>query len=460
MRMNRRFARNAAVLVGITLVALELVARLTFAAFAGQPFDPTALERTRDARLTTLDSRLGESAAAAAAASEGSGPAAGSGSLFQLHPYLGYTGRPGAHPWSHEETPFNSFGFLSVAGHAYPYHRKADELVVGVFGGSVAEGFANLGAAELGRTLSALLPELANRDVVTLPLAAGGYKQPQQLILLEYALLEGFDLDAVINLDGFNDVVLAAENSSLGTSPVWPSSGHYQLLVAGTTNTTDPHRVAVLDSIYEQYRSERRLLALAQAPALSRSALLALVAEVYSGASAARVQELNRELLEGARAQAAGQDAIAPPSSTGTPESAESTAASDLAEAVEIWRSSSRMMLSVCENSGLVYVHGLQPNQYVEGGKRLTDEERRLAYQPDNPWSVLASEGYPALQQAGAELKAQGVPFYDLTGAFSTYKGSLYTDECCHFSRVGHEILAREIAAALATEIRRQGRSR
>ena len=53
--------------------------------------------------------------------------------------------------------------------------------------------------------------------------AYGGYKQPQQLMALNYALALGAQFDVVVNLDGFNEVALdASENALQGVSPAYP----------------------------------------------------------------------------------------------------------------------------------------------------------------------------------------------------------------------------------------------
>ena len=49
-------------------------------------------------------------------------------------------------------------------------------------------------------------PRFANQEIVLLNTAVGGYKQPQPLMVVSYLLALGAHFDAVINIDGFNDV--------------------------------------------------------------------------------------------------------------------------------------------------------------------------------------------------------------------------------------------------------------
>ncbi len=461
-RLLRLLGRTGATIL-VTLVGIELVARMSFHSFTGESFDAARLASERGARLAYLGERLGEPPTASwSEETDAGGP-----TLLRLHPYLGFVGREGAHPWEGLDVSYNAFGMLSTQGYDYPYRKTADELVVGVFGGSVAEGFANLGAEELARVLPERAPKYADRAVVVLPLALGGYKQPQQLFLLQYALLNGFEMDVALNLDGYNEVVLATENAERGVGEVDPSGGHYELLVDLSGSTVDLQVADLLASVATEYRRERSLLQLVDTWPLHRSAFAALVAELWTGASSARNRELNRRLSELALGEATsladdrpqaptddGDAAGPPPEDTGSG-LGEGTADA-IAEAIALWSRASEMMHAVAAREGLVYVHALQPNQYVEGSKPLTARELQIAYSAENPWSVSAAEGYPMLREEGRAMRERGVPFYDMTQVFSDETGDLYTDACCHFSRRGHELLARAIAEAIAIELERQ----
>ncbi len=109
----------------------------------------------------------------------------------------------------------------SVSKRNYPYKKKPDEFVVAVLGGSVAEIFANTGEKYINHYMKSLYG--INKNIILINLATGGYKQPQQLFHLQYAVLSGFEFDAVLNIDGFNDLVLASVNLDQGVHPVFPS---------------------------------------------------------------------------------------------------------------------------------------------------------------------------------------------------------------------------------------------
>ena len=65
-------------------------------------------------------------------------------------------------------------------------------------------------------------PELRGR-VVVLNLAGGGFKQPQQVSVLMQMLLLGVPVAAVVNLDGYNELVFGSTNARDGVHPLLPS---------------------------------------------------------------------------------------------------------------------------------------------------------------------------------------------------------------------------------------------
>ncbi len=65
-------------------------------------------------------------------------------------------------------------------------------------------------------------------NVVTLGIA--GYKQPQQLLALAYFLSLGAEYDLIINLDGYNDIVLPiTDNYSFGVNPFFPRAWNLRI---------------------------------------------------------------------------------------------------------------------------------------------------------------------------------------------------------------------------------------
>lgn len=467
-------ARAAAIAV-VTVAAVEIGTWLLFQPLAGVPFVPADLARARRDRLAVIDGRLGgadgvedgsgggpagtsaadgapggERAEAdgtpARAAVNGAGGATGGG-LYDFHPYVGFAGRPGARPWAGEPTGFNAFGLLSVPGHAYPYAREPGDYVIAVLGGSVAEIFANTMEADLGAALAEADPAFRGRRVVMLSLALGGYKQPQQLFMLESLLLEGFAFDLVLNVDGFNDLALAVDNAAHGIHPLYPSGSHAAQMAAALGTRADPRAIRAMAAVLDAYARERRVLRLVEAVPLRHSVFLNAFGARYAQLSAARIGRMQAELAEAAQAGL-------PPAFRGPPGPVGDTAVD---AAVAAWRDASAMIDAVCRDRGVSYVHVLQPNQYLEGSKPLSAREQAVAIEAGHPWGVAARRHYGRLRAAGTELRARGVAFHDLTQVFAGVTDDLYVDNCCHFNSAGNQILARAIAPAIAAKVRAAG---
>lgn len=305
-----------------------------------------------------------------------------------------------------------------------------------MLGGSVA---LHLGTHAHDRLAAALQrsPALAGREVEVVRLALGGWKQPQQLLAVELLLALGGHFDCVVNLDGFNEVALAGENVPLGV-PAWFPRSWARLLDAAPTREQLP-RLGRLELLREQ-RTERA----GTAAAFAWSPLAQFV-------WLWRDRALDRHIadLRGAseRAAVAAGFAVTGPG----PGAGGLDAARD--EMVALWRRASAQLHAVCAAHGAVYCHFLQPNQYVPGSKPMGPEESARALRPELGLAAIVARWYPALQREGAALRAAGVAFTDLTGVFREHAEPRYVDPCCHLDRVGNQMLAEHVAAAIRVRL-------
>ena len=112
----------------------------------------------------------------------------------------------------------------------------------------------------------------------------------------------------------------------------------------------------------------------------------------------------------------------------------------------EFWARSSKLIYNQCLELGIEYYHFLQPNQYVQGSKPMSEAEKAIAVSKRSLYGNAATEGYPYLIERGKKLKAEGVPYYDLTMIFLQNKKKLYIDNCCHLNAQGYGLVSREIA--------------
>lgn len=351
--------------------------------------------------------------------------------LLVIHPYLGYVYNP-----EENRDSFTAFHRLPISDSGFVDDKSPvqvsspDRLIVGVFGGSFAQGFSVSSGLEALWDELKEVPEYAHRQLMVVRVGLGGYKQPQQLMALNYLLALGAHFDLVINLDGFNEVALPpSENLPKGVFPFYPRAW-FSL----TDEMSDPgftERVAHKRHLQRQRQAGVQWLT--QTP-LRHSVTATLFwrwrDQRFAQAIAKEDVALLRYPISGARYVTRG-----PSRSYATPD--------DLyKDLVAMWKNSALLMQQLCEANGIRYVHFLQPNQYVPGSKRMGAEERRVAYQ-DLPYRELVERGYPYLKSAGEGLVEKGVSFHDLTMIFQDHEEPLYSDTCCHVNEAGYQILGR-----------------
>jgi hypothetical protein len=361
---------------------------------------------------------------------------------YVLHPYLGFvadddaTTGPTAH--SYGKLVRSELGFFRRTDTVSS--TTADPIRIGIFGGSVAFMFGMVAEEALARAVEAS-PAAAGREVVVENFALPGHKQPQQLFTLLYLLLLGRRFDVVVNLDGFNELVLpVTENLAHGSAAIYPRS--WSLLAAGAAGTSlREAAVTRSDDVVL-----RRLLARAFSVRLVRRSFAAtLLWQALDDALDARVATLDARLA--ARLGAQVPDALR------GPPTADAAMSDPLPELVRLWRESSLLMREVCAANGIAYVHALQPNQYVPASKPLAPRELQVAYRPDHPYRALVESGYPLLVAQGRELQNAGVRSVDLTKVFANVRAPIYVDDCCHFGTRGDLLVATPLATAIAAAL-------
>jgi hypothetical protein len=160
---------------------------------------------------------------------EAPNPGAYTTSQAVFHPYLAFIhrARRDGDWWTTNNMGFQVLSQLVKEDPAccdYPMRRREGEVLVGVFGGSVASGFA-LYAQKFPEFSAALnsIPQWQGKRVRILNFAMPGFKQPQQLIALAYYRSLGQHFDLVLNIDGFNEVVNTYRNWKSGSEPSFPA---------------------------------------------------------------------------------------------------------------------------------------------------------------------------------------------------------------------------------------------
>lgn len=352
-----------------------------------------------------------------------------------LHPYLGFLHR-GDRDWDPDKVMTLNQPELYRSGSPL-FGGDAQDLLVAIAGGSVSQEFALGGGAEaLGELLSSQ-PRFEGRNVCFVALGGGGVKQPQQLFALDWLLVQGARLDLLINIDGFNEVALhELENERNGVAPIYPR--HWRL----RTSRLDLAEVIGERSYVQRQRRELATGLLGSPLRFSQVRQLIWIARDRG------LRHSSRALDEAlASFEANGVDDFV---SLG-PRQPGSSVDSRRASMVALWRRSSLLLHQACSANGIEYYHFLQPNQYVVGSKPLSQEEERVAISSEVSYGSFVPDAYPLLQSAGVELTGAGVRFHDLTLVYQEHPESIYVDQCCHVNRLGNQILAEAVAAAVGS---------
>ncbi len=343
-----------------------------------------------------------------------------------IHPYLGYVHVP----WRRDT---RDHGFGNPDG---PIRKRTpDSLIVGVTGGSVAQLMLVDAASVLESELQSH-PAFANRRVEVVQLALGGYKQPQQLLTLNYLESIGGEFDVIVNLDGFNEVRSVAGKALEGISLSFPS---FWSTLSAEIDDPESRRALGKITFLESLRAD---VAAAFSGLPVPSVTLGLVWKATDNWLQLTAAESAREL------EVAAANAEKPFSVTG-PANEYDTEDDQYDYIAALWQRASLRMNRICRGSGTRYFHFLQPNQYVPGSKPLSDEERANAYLETQSLVRAVRVGYPKLVQQSTSLREAGIRFHDLRMLFADARDTLYSDSCCHFNREGSERLARHIARVI-----------
>jgi hypothetical protein len=348
-----------------------------------------------------------------------------------LHPFLGFVRDPDA------AGRVSEYGFMLQDGDTSLPQRTKDKLIVGIFGGSVAAGFSGRGRAPFVEALRSF-PEFSDKEIVVVSYAMGGYKQPQQLMALNYLMLLGGELDVAINLDGYNEIALYhGPNADQGVFPMYPTAWNWRV-----RNLEDEHLRGLAGGILYLRSWQNGLRSALMNGAWRHSPTVNFVWKNVDDQLTRSINK-NQKTINAYEPDAQTYAATGP-----RVEFAEDAILDHL---VDVWSRSSLQMAQLSEANGIRYFHFLQPNQYVEDSKPMGSEELSIAIK-ETVRSEVAKRGYGQLISEGQKLKAQGVPFFDLTTIFENIEEPTYADSCCHLNQRGKTIEAEAIARTLSEQ--------
>jgi hypothetical protein len=333
-----------------------------------------------------------------------------------VHPYLGFV-----MDFDDDQKNKETYGISNTG--APVNKREPDRLNVAILGGSVAQSMGKVLAEAFTRACR-VPPNLAT-------LAMSGYKQPQQLLALNYFLSLGAEYDLVINLDGYNEIVLPiTDNYSVGVNPFYPRNWNLRI-------NRQPSK-----KILAEIGKVRYLRDLKEAGLQGLTSNFFKWSAVFGLIKMAQFKKLNQEINNSSFNLLKLQQKETKKFEETGPVFKYDNIQQLYEEAAEVWVRGSVLINQVARANGMEYYHFLQPNQYVKGSKPLSREELQIAYMEKVPTSEVAITGYPLLIRKSRELLDKKINFFDATMVFAKEKSTVYIDTCCHYNSHGKEILA------------------
>ncbi len=341
-----------------------------------------------------------------------------------IHPYLGFVV-----DYQYEKKNKETYGFPTTVTPVIK--RKLGKLNVVILGGSVAQS--------MGKALETAFHRACRVAPNVVALGVAGYKQPQQVLALTYFLSLGAEYDLIINLDGYNEIVLPfTDNYRVGVNPFFPRNWNLRI-----NRQPSKKILAVIGKVrYLRDLKQENLEALPSSH-FRWSAIFGLV-------KMQQFKKMNREINRAStKLIDLQQEEVKKFEETG-PFWEYDDIQQLYQEAAAGWVRGSVLLDQLARENGMEYYHFLQPNQYVKGSKVLNQEELRIAYSEEVPISKSALIGYPILLQQGRKLLEKNIKFFDATKVFAKEKETVYIDICCHYNQRGKEILAAYIVDQIA----------
>ncbi len=285
-----------------------------------------------------------------------------------------------------------------------------------IIGGSVAEDLYTDSSFNklIKDTIKKEQPKVEASQIKIFNSALPGGKQPQGLFTLKSLEMLGYEFDLIIELSGFNEMVLAiGENFSENRiNPIYPRAQNLR-----TIHTADYIKNGPLSKIINIHPFTHTL---------KRSGIWDKSRRFFQqNARKSSSKKLFMDFL--------------------MPENIDE--ASVLAK--QIYKESVENMYYHSQRKGNHYILVLQPSHHLKNSKILSDEEKKLFYTSNHvtPWAKTAGEiinkTYSSIDKSTFNIPKSNL--VDLRGIFKDNSDSLYIDECCHLSKEGMNLLSKEI---------------
>ena len=254
--------------------------------------------------------------------------------------------------------------------------------------------------------------------------ALGGAKQPMQTQTVNALMALGYEFDAIVNINGWNEIVLATlENEINGISTIYPR-GHLdrlflqqRALLAGSGDNEASIFEKILDwhPIWNAYKYESK-----------KQETLSLASKRH------RLTAAQEGSFFIARLKLDPFPAL--------------SQTERLQEAESIWRNSSRSLMAMSSAAGVEYLEVIQPSLDHHNSKRfLTDSEKRMKCKSGKPANILSKTYAKPTSEITGTPKTNTL---DARYIFAEESRTTYTD-CVHLNETGSKLLSLAIIQRL-----------
>jgi len=134
------------------------------------------------------------------------------------------------------------------------------------------------------------------------------------------------------------------------------------------------------------------------------------------------------------------------------------------AQNIAAWRSCIELSAEYAQSVNLPILFLLQPNQYVDGSKPFSQEERVCCFHSSvemaSGWmSTFANvtRNYAAMERDMEELRRAGIAAFSLSQIYKDVEATIYVDNCCHVNVEGNRIMAGAMGRRLLEQFTGRG---
>jgi hypothetical protein len=350
--------------------------------------------------------------------------------------------------WTFDYQVHPYFGFITPQSYAgLPFKKTSkDQFIIGIFGGSVAQQFCDYEFQH--HVLAKLfqpLPEFQNKEIVLLKFANQAHKQPQQLLMVNYFLSVGQELDMVINIDGFNEVALSYLNNNAGTDVSMPNDYIYSPLIALANKDFSTEQLELsLEVLQLRDRLQNTLNRLSDCRLATCYMLRWGQAKYLLHQYRGKQQTLSQMKTEERKGSLIYLKRIERP--LDDPEALE--------RIVDLWFNSSLGMNDLLTARKIPYFEFIQPNQYYSTNRQFSADEMKIAFDEKSQYKEGTIKGYPKLLAKVSSLQAAGVKVFNAVNVFDETRDTVYRDNCCHYNEAGNDVLAHYIGQNIVTALK------